>query len=97
MNTTVAIFTQIVERSARKLLLKRSKAADDYFSYVAEVGCGKQDNSHRGIYYVKSKRPYMSLLAFGCRAICVRREREATLMASNYLLTIRERFRTVLT
>ena len=45
MNTTIAIFTQIVERPARKLLLKRSKAADDYFSYVAEVGCGKQENS----------------------------------------------------
>ena len=42
---TIAIFTQIVERPARKLLLKRSKAADDYFSYVAEVGCGKQTNS----------------------------------------------------
>jgi len=45
MNTTIAIFSQIVERPARKLLLKRSKAADDYFSYVAEVGCGKQNNS----------------------------------------------------
>jgi len=45
MNETIAIFTQIVERPARKLLLKRAKAADDYFSYVAEVGCGKQNNS----------------------------------------------------
>ncbi|MDR1800752.1 MAG: AraC family transcriptional regulator [Lachnospiraceae bacterium] len=42
---TIAIFTQIVERPARKLLLKLSKAADDYFSYVAEVGCGAQNNS----------------------------------------------------
>jgi AraC-like DNA-binding protein len=45
MNTTSVIFTQIVERPARKLLLKRSKAADDYFSYVAEMGCGNQNNS----------------------------------------------------
>ena len=45
MNETIAIFTQIVERPARKLLLKHAKAADDYFSYVAEVGCGKQNNS----------------------------------------------------
>ena len=45
MNETIAIFTQIVERPARKLLLKRSKAADDYFSYVTEMGCGKQNNS----------------------------------------------------
>jgi AraC-like DNA-binding protein len=45
MNTTSVIFTQIIERPARKLLLKRSKAADDYFSYVAEVGCGNQNNS----------------------------------------------------
>jgi len=44
MNTSV-IFTQIIERPARKLLLKRSKAADDYFSYVTEVGCGSQNNS----------------------------------------------------
>jgi AraC-like DNA-binding protein len=39
------IFTQIVERPARKLILKRAKAADDYFSYVAELGCGAQNNS----------------------------------------------------
>ena len=45
MNTTIAIFTQIVERPARKLLLKRSRAAEDYFSYVAEVGCGNRDDS----------------------------------------------------
>ena len=45
MNTLSVIFTQIIERPARKLLLFRSKAADDYFSYVAEVGCGNQNNS----------------------------------------------------
>jgi AraC-like DNA-binding protein len=43
--STNAIFIQIVERPARKLLLRRSKAADDYFSYVAEVGCGENNNS----------------------------------------------------
>lgn len=45
MNKTSVIFTQIIQRPARKLLLRRSKAADDYFSYVAEVGCGKNNNS----------------------------------------------------
>ena len=36
---TAIIFTQIVERPARKLLLKHSKAAEDYFSYCEEFGC----------------------------------------------------------
>lgn len=45
MNKTAVIFTQIVERPARKLILKRSKSAEDYFSYVAEDGCGAQNNS----------------------------------------------------
>lgn len=45
MNQTAVIFTQIVERPARKLILKRSKAAGDYFAYVEEVGCGDDDNS----------------------------------------------------
>jgi AraC-like DNA-binding protein len=42
---TVVIFTQIVERPARKLLLKRSKSAEDYFSYCEDVGCGDNENS----------------------------------------------------
>lgn len=45
MNQTAVIFTQVVERPARKLILKHSKAADDYFSYVEEVGCGDENNS----------------------------------------------------
>ena len=45
MNQTAVIFTQIVERPARKLILKRSRAADEYFSYVEEVGCGESGNS----------------------------------------------------
>lgn len=36
---TAIIFTQIVERPARKLLLKRSKSAGDYFAYCEEFGC----------------------------------------------------------
>ena len=36
---TAIIFTQIVERPARKLLLRRSKAAADYFGYCVEFGC----------------------------------------------------------
>ena len=36
---TAIIFTQIVERPARKLLLKRSKSAQEYFGYCEEFGC----------------------------------------------------------
>lgn len=45
MSQTAVIFTQIVERPARKLILKRSKSAEDYFAYVEEVGCGDENNS----------------------------------------------------
>lgn len=34
------IFTQIIERPARKLILYRSKNATEYFEYCEEVGCG---------------------------------------------------------
>ena len=36
---TSVIFTQIVERPARKLLLRRAKTAGDYISYCEEFGC----------------------------------------------------------
>lgn len=45
MDRTAVIFTQILERPARKLILKRSKDADDYFSYCEEVGCGVNNAS----------------------------------------------------
>lgn len=45
MNQTAVIFTQIIERPARKLILKRSKQADNYFAYCEEVGCGENNNS----------------------------------------------------
>jgi AraC-like DNA-binding protein len=38
---TKVVFTQIMERPARKLILKRGKKAKDYFEYCEEVGCGK--------------------------------------------------------
>jgi AraC-like DNA-binding protein len=38
------IFTQIIERPARKLILLRSKKADDYFAYCEEYGCGSPGN-----------------------------------------------------
>ncbi len=38
MNSTV-IFTQVIERPARKLILKRGFKAEDYFAYCEEVGC----------------------------------------------------------
>lgn len=41
MNQTAVIFTQIVERPARKLILQRSKAADDYLAYATEIGSGE--------------------------------------------------------
>jgi hypothetical protein len=34
------IFTQILDRPARKLLVKWSKNATDYFAYAEELGCG---------------------------------------------------------
>lgn len=40
---TAIIFTQIIERPARKLILRRSKKADHYFAYCEEVGCGTPD------------------------------------------------------
>ena len=36
---TAVIFTQIMERPARKLILRRSKKAIHYFEYMEEVGC----------------------------------------------------------
>jgi len=45
MENTTVVFTQIVERPARKLILKRSIKAADYFAYCEEVGCGDNDNS----------------------------------------------------
>ncbi|MFT3951864.1 MAG: AraC family transcriptional regulator [Oscillospiraceae bacterium] len=40
---TAVIFTQIVERPARKLILFLSKQADEYHAYCEEVGCGTPD------------------------------------------------------
>jgi len=39
MEKTAVIFTQIIERPARKLILKRSVNADEYFAYCEETGC----------------------------------------------------------
>ena len=39
------IFTQIVERPARKLILKRGVKANEYFAYCEEVGCGDENMS----------------------------------------------------
>ena len=36
---TSTIFVQVVERPARKLILKRGIKAEDYFAYCEEVGC----------------------------------------------------------
>ena len=44
MEQAAVIFTQIVERPARKLILKRSRKADNYFSYCEEVGCGENNS-----------------------------------------------------
>jgi AraC family transcriptional regulator len=45
MGHSTVIFTQIIERPARKLILKRSRKATHYFEYCEEVGCGKNGNS----------------------------------------------------
>ena len=39
MSKPTIVFTQIVERPARKLLLCRSKSAEDYYEYCGEYGC----------------------------------------------------------
>jgi len=36
---TSTIFVQVIERPARKLILKRGKKAEEYFAYCEEVGC----------------------------------------------------------
>lgn len=36
---TVTIFTQIIEREQRKLILKKSKNAADYYAFCEELGC----------------------------------------------------------
>jgi len=38
-NKIKTVFVQVIERPARKLLLKRGVAADDYYEYCEEVGC----------------------------------------------------------
>ena len=43
---TAIIFTQIVERPKRKLLLRRSKSADEYFSYCEEFGCTNDESGN---------------------------------------------------
>ena len=43
-NKSTVIFTQIMERPARKLILFRSKKATEYFEYCEEVGCGTPEN-----------------------------------------------------
>ena len=42
---TAVVFTQIIERPARKLILMRGTKAKHYFEYCEEVGCGDNDNS----------------------------------------------------
>ena len=42
---TAFIFTQIVERPQRKLILKRAQKAADYFAYCEEAGCGSSNSS----------------------------------------------------
>ena len=41
---TSVIFTQIIERPARRLILFRSKRASDYMEYCEEVGCGTPES-----------------------------------------------------
>ena len=39
MNEVKSVFVQIVEKPARKVVLKRGKTAKEYFKYCEEVGC----------------------------------------------------------
>lgn len=38
-NKTKSVFVQVIERPARKVLLKRGRKATEYFEYCEEVGC----------------------------------------------------------
>ena len=40
------MFTHIIEKSARKVIIKRGTHATDYFSYCEEVGCDVWDILH---------------------------------------------------
>lgn len=39
METVKNIFIQVIEKPARKVIIKRGKAASDYFTFCEEVGC----------------------------------------------------------
>lgn len=39
MKQIKSIFVQVIERPARKVLLRRGRKATNYFSYCEEVGC----------------------------------------------------------
>ena len=43
---TSTIFTQIVDRPTRKLLLRRAKSAGDYFGYCEEYGCADDETGN---------------------------------------------------
>jgi len=43
---TAIIFTQIIERPARKLLLKRARKAEEYFGYCDEVECADEESGN---------------------------------------------------
>ena len=49
------IFTQIVERPKRKLLLRRAKTAADYFEYCEEFGCTDDDTGNSIPWDIASK------------------------------------------
>lgn len=38
-STSKAIFVQVIERPARKALIRRARTAREYFAYCEEVGC----------------------------------------------------------
>ena len=39
MDCVKTVFVQAVEKPARKALIKRGRAAEDYYQYCEEVGC----------------------------------------------------------
>jgi len=55
IENTPVIFTQIVERPARKLLLKRAKSAEDYFGYCEEFGCEDEETGNSIPWEIVSK------------------------------------------
>ena len=63
---TPVVFAQIMERPARKVLLKRVKTAENYFQFCEELGCDEAG----AVWNVVFQMPFTNQLVCGCRPLC---------------------------